>query len=208
MDEKFSEYARNIVGYLSDSLSTFYQGGVDDTKILESWFKRGIPEHFIKVIIHELVNEKGNKVKISDIDKLVKEKYRNFRKEEEKTLRSAYEFENIPEKKVLKLYEILKNVLLEIDIDDFSIIEELKNISGTSKFQLEKDLIRFEGKFFTFLFKHSPFSKDCLTQAREKLESYKFYWPAKTYELTLKALVKKCLKEKHGIPEFTTVKVR
>jgi len=207
MDEKFYKYARNIIGYLSASLPNLYHGNVDDTKILEKWFKKGIPEHFINVIIHEVTQEKGIRTRLSDIDKIVMDRFKTYKEELRKSLRDDFASEAIPERKLEKLYKLLNDILAELEVYDFTALEKLKKLKKENKLSIERQLLEIEGKFYTVLFNYSPFSKECLEQSKKKLEKYKFYWPKRTYLSTLKALIKKCLKEKHGVPEFTVTQI-
>jgi len=205
MGKKFTEYAREIVNYLSESFPSLYHGGSDDSQILRKWYRKRIPEHLIKLIIEELPAKDAKNIKLSDIDRAVMERFASYIREEEKTLRREIERERIPERKLEKLAKLIQNILIEIGVDDLSVAERIGKLSELDTFTAEKELYRVEREFYRMLLRSSPHSKECIERSKEQLKKYRFYWPRDSYFTTLKALVKKCLKEKHEIPEFTVV---
>ncbi|TCK05367.1 hypothetical protein [Phorcysia thermohydrogeniphila] len=202
-EKSLKEYIREIVTHLEEEYpSLFFYSGSNDTAVLRDWYSMQIPLHFVLLVLSE--NPPQGRFTLCDIDRLVRERFKQFTRKEAKFALGSLQEETIPYRKLDKLYTILKSILLELEIDDLSIIERLEELKGLDSLkEIEEELINLEEKFYDFLFQYSPYAESCKHLAVEKLKPYRFYWHEKVYEVTERALIKKCLRKKHGIPEFT-----
>ncbi len=207
MDEKktLGEYVNEVKAALEEVYpNSFFFSGASDMAVIRNWYKLGIPPHFVLLALNN--DSLPNRFSLFDIDEVVRKKYRSFTKTEAKEASVLIASETIPYRKLEKLYTILKSILLELDIDDFSCIDpilELKNLND--KTMIERKLEDLEKKFFSILLENSPFASECLKQAEKRLSRFRFYWKKDIALVTKKALVKNCLKEKHGVPDFSLI---
>jgi hypothetical protein len=202
-EKSLKEYIREIVAHLEEEYpSLFFYSGSNDTAVLRDWYSMQIPLHFVLLVLSE--NPPQGRFTLSDIDRLVRERFKQFTRKEAKFALGSLQEETIPYRKLEKLYTILKSVLIELEVDDLSIIEQLQRLKSCDSLkEIEEELINLEERFYELLFEHSPHSRMCKQLATEKLKPYRFYWHKKVYEVTERALIKICLRKKHGIPEFT-----
>jgi hypothetical protein len=202
-EKSLKEYAKEIVTHLEEEYpSLFFYSGSNDTAVLRDWYSMQIPLHFVLLVLSE--NPPQGRFTLRDIDRLVRERFKQFTRKEAKFALGSLQEETIPYRKLEKLYTILKSILLELEVEDLSIIEELQELKNRDSLkEIEEELINLEEKFFNLLFEYSPHSEACKQMVTEKLKPYRFYWHERVYEVTERALIKKCLRKKHGIPEFT-----
>ncbi len=201
--KSLEEYLNEVKVALEEEYpDSFFFSGASDMAVVRNWYKLGIPPHFVLLALNNDAPPK--RFSLFDIDELVRKKYRSFTRDEAREASVSIYSETIPYRKLEKLYTILKSVLMEVNVNDFSTIEavlELRELND--RVLIEKKLSDIERKFFSVLAKNSPFSHECLRQAERKVSMFKFYWQPKVLSATKKALLKKCLKEKHGVPDFS-----
>ncbi|WP_163328368.1 hypothetical protein GFV12_04770 [Desulfurobacterium thermolithotrophum] len=202
-DKSLSEYIDEIqIGLEEAYPGKFFFSGSNDLSVVRRWYSLNIPLGFVLLALSD--EELPKRFSLKDIDELVVKKFRKYAQDEAKFALGALRKEVIPYAKLEKLYKILQSILLEIGIEDFSLLEKLKELKRIEDIkQLEEELINFEKTFYSFLYKNSPFRKECKNYAEKLLAPYNIYWHKKVLQLTKKALIKKCLKEKYGIPDFT-----
>jgi hypothetical protein len=201
-EKSLKEYIKDIIAHLEEEYPSFSYSGSNDIAILRNWYSMQIPLHFVLLVLSE--SPPQGRFTLSDIDRLVRERFKQFTRKEAKFALGSLQEETIPYRKLDKLYTIIKSVLLELEVDNLSIlerIEELKKLESLKR--IEEELINLEENFYNLILKRSPYTEECRQLVTEKLKPYKFYWQKKVYEVTERALIKKCLKKKHGIPEFT-----
>ena len=202
-EKSLSEYLNEIKTGLEEAYpNSFFFSGVNDTPTVREWYSLDIPLGFVLLTLSE--EKLPRRFSLKDIGDLVKKKFKSYTRKEAKDALGTLREETIPYLKLDKLYKILKSVLLEVGVEDLSILEKLRELKKLEDIrQIENELIRFEETFYEFLSKRSPLGEKCKEVAEKKLSPYRVYWHKKVLQLTEKALIKKCLKEAYGIPDFT-----
>ena len=202
-EKSLSEYLNEIKTTLEETYpGSFYYSGSNDTAVVREWYSLEIPLGFVLLTLSE--EKLPKRFSLKDVRNLVKNRFKNYAKEEAKKALKTLKKDPFPYLKLDKLYKILKSVLLEVGVEDLSILEKLRELKKLEDIrQIENELIRFEETFYEFLSKKSPLGEKCKEVAEKKLSPYRIYWHKKVLQLTEKALIKKCLKEAYGIPDFT-----
>ncbi|SMP02640.1 hypothetical protein SAMN06265339_0063 [Desulfurobacterium pacificum] len=202
--EDFNEYLVN----LKDTVEAAFPGrfifkGVNDRQIVQEWFDLEIPNHLVPLILSDLDDE-GRLPRIfsfSDVNEEVKEGYKRYSKKEATEAAGRIKEETIPYKRIESLAKILRSILLEAGIRKYKLIKELEKLKESENLVLiEEKLSEMEEAFYQLLSEKYP---ECKKIAEKKVSPYKFYWHPKIYEITLKAVEMKCLKEKFKVPDFT-----
>ncbi|WP_457568232.1 hypothetical protein [Desulfurobacterium sp.] len=202
MDKEFSEYANEIVKYISETFPGLHFRGNNDLKIIKEWYYLAIPEKFIMKFVTEM--EENPPSSFEELGKKVIEMYKVEKSRERKQIKMDMHNTNLsPGEKLKCLYNILQDVLLSISVDNVFILEKLKEISELDDELIEEQLEEFEDVFFSYLLNHVPDRERLKRDAAARLEKYRFYWDEKIYKITYRALIKKILRERYEIPEFT-----
>ncbi|WP_457569895.1 hypothetical protein [Desulfurobacterium sp.] len=205
MDRSFSEYAREIIRYISETFPHLHFKGSDDQKIIKRWYHLRIPDNFVMKCVTEMEGDSPKTLK--ELGKRIEKLFKLEKKKERKKINQLYKGPLTTSERLQCLYDILQDVLLSLPVDNVLILEKLREISELDDELIEEQLEIFEDDFFTFLLNNSPDKDEILKEATAKLERYRFYWDEKIYKITYKALVKKILRERYEIPEFTIVVV-
>jgi len=201
-EKDLEKYAQEITTLIKDTFPSFFFSGSNDTPTLREWYSLGIPTSFIHFALDG--ENLRRRFSLKDVRELVKKKFKRYSKEEARKALSTLEEERIPYLRIDKLYTVLKSVLLDIGVEDLSILNKLNKLKDLEDIkEIEKELISFEEEFFRLLEKKAPMSKKCKELAEKRLMPYKFYWKEKVINVTRNALIKRCLKETYGIPDFT-----
>ncbi|OMH40811.1 hypothetical protein [Desulfurobacterium indicum] len=206
MDRSFSEYAREIIKYISETFPYLHFKGSDDQKIIKRWYHLRIPDKFVMKCVTEMQEDSPKTLK--ELGKRVEKLFKLEKKKERKEKKQLYKEGPLTTSERLQcLYDILQDVLLSLPVDNVLILEKLREISELDDELIEEQLEIFEDDFFAFLLNNLPDKDEILKKVTAKLERYRFYWDEKIYKITYKALVKKTLRERYEIPEFTIVVV-
>jgi len=201
-EKGLKEYIKDVIAHIEEEYPSFSYSGSNDSAILRNWYSMQIPLHFVLLVLSE--NPPQGRFTLSDIDKLVRERFKQFTRKEAKFALGSLQEETIPYRKLEKLYTIVKSILLELEVENFSILERLEKLKKRESLKtIEEELINLEEEFYNLIIERSPYTAECRHLVREKLKPYKFYWHKKVYDVTERALLKNCLRKKHGIPEFT-----
>jgi len=203
MDKTLSEYKQEIVAYISQAFPGLQFRGSADMKLLERWYYLGIPNTLIMKYVTEMEDTPPKTLK--ELQTIIEKRFKEDKRKEKKQLKILLKSYSSPQERLRYLYEILQAVLISISVDNILILEKLKELEKCEVETIEVELEKFEELFYKFLFEHSKDKDNILVEAAKKLEPYRFYWSEKIYKITLKALIKKLLKEKYEIPDFTTV---
>ncbi|SNR61787.1 hypothetical protein [Desulfurobacterium atlanticum] len=203
MDKTLSEYKREIVSYISQTFPNLQFRGSADIKLLERWYYLGIPHTFILKYVTEMEDNPPKSLK--ELQEVIERRFKADKKKEKEHLNMLFKSYSSPQERLRYLYDILQAILISISVDNVLILEKLKELENCDVETVEVELERFEELFYKFLFEHSRDKDEILLEAVKELEPYRFYWDEKIYKMTLKALIKKLLKERYEIPDFTTV---
>jgi len=206
MDEikSLEDYAKDLLSCIRDHFGTFQWRGSDDYSVIREWYQMGIEPHYVLLALSES-NINGN-FRLQEVNDIVKRWYRGECKEEANEARKTLRRETLPYNKVEKLAKIVKSVLIELDISDFSIVKKILSLRNyPSLKEVEEALYSLEEEFYKLLEKTSPKAKECKERAEKLLLRYEFYWDENVLKATKKALVRKCLRQIYGIPEFSVV---
>lgn len=202
-EQSLSEYVNELkVGLEEAYPDSFFFSGANDLPTLREWYALNVSLGFVLLALNE--EKLPRRFSLKDIDSLIKKKFRNYARSEAKDALGTLNEENIPYIKLDKLYKILKSILLEVGVKDLSILEILKELRKLEDvMQIERELINFEVTFYKFLFRKSKLADKCKERAEKELFPYKIYWNEGILRLTRSSLIKKCLKDAYGIPDFT-----
>jgi len=200
------EFIKEVLSYIEAEFpNTFYHSGSNDTVLLRKWHSMGItPQH----ISHALSEEPPEgRFTLQDIDSTVPKYYTRFLSQEAEDARNTLEKETIPHERLRKLSKVVKLTLIELGAHDSSIPEQISRLAleESNLLKLERALSKLEEHFYAILLKRSSHTKECLKSAEKALRQYGNYWEPEIVKMTKTALVKKCLKEKHRIPEFSVL---
>jgi len=206
MDEikSLDEYAQEVLDCIRDRYENFSYRGQDDIAVIREWYNLGIEPHYVLMALSE--ENVPDRFTFRDIREIVKQWFfRECRREADEARRS-FSKETLPYNKLEKLYKIVKSILIELQVRDLSIAEKILSLRNyPNLLEVEKALQEIEDRFYEIVEMHSPKLKECREEVKRKLEPYTFYWDVKVYRLTERALIRKCLKREHGIPEFSAV---
>ncbi|WP_297445310.1 hypothetical protein [Desulfurobacterium sp.] len=203
MDRNFNEYAQEIIKYIAETFPNLYFRGNDDLKIIKRWYYLAIPETFIMKCVTEMEGDSPKTLR--ELGKKIENLFKIQKKKEREKINKLYKSPLSAAERLQYLYDILQGILLSLPVDNVLILEKLKDISELDGDLIEEALEGFEDDFFAFFIKYLPEKEEILKEAAAKLERYRFYWDEKIYKITYKALVKKMLRERYEIPEFTIV---
>ncbi|ADU96440.1 hypothetical protein Theam_0468 [Thermovibrio ammonificans HB-1] len=200
MDEREAllNYYREISQFLEDHFEGFRLGGPYDMEVIRQWFRYNLPPYYLL----RLKDELPESFTLRDIGDFV---LRRFLSERNVSfVPSPVGPSSALERLALRVREILG----ELGVSDFSIAERILELAADDDLlEVEKELYSLEKHFFKLLAARSPYAKECREFARKKLEPFRTRWSDKVLALTEQALVKRCLWEKHNVPEFTTATV-
>jgi len=111
-----------------------------------------------------------------------------------------------PYEKISRLISYLNYFLLELKVKDKTLVKKLESLLEEEELLVvERELYKVEEELFKLLKEKSPFYQECLRKALKVTNKFSFYWRGKVLELTKEALIRKCLREKYGIPEFSAL---
>jgi len=206
MDEikSLEDYARDLLSCIRDHFDNFQWGGSDDYNVIREWYQMGIEPHYVALAISE--SNVSGIFRLQEVKDIVKRWYRSECKEEADEARKTLKNETLPYNKVEKLAKIVKSVLIELEASDFSVVRKILSLRDyPSLKEVEEALYSLEEEFYKLLEKTSPKAKKCKERAEKLLLRYEFYWDENVLKATKKALVRKCLRQIYGIPEFSVV---
>ncbi len=203
------DYAKEVWECIKDHFDTYQWGGSsDDFAVIRDWYMIGIEPHYVLFAISEGLSqgEISPNFKLQDIKEFVKNWYKKEAREEAEEARKTFKEDNLPYNKIEKLARIVKSVLIELNISDFSIVDKIISLKNyPNLFEIEKSLADLEEEFLKIVERNSPKAKKCRRRAESLLKKYSFYWDKKIVKLTKRTLVKKCLRRVYGIPEFSII---
>jgi hypothetical protein len=188
-------YANELFSFLQEHFDGWRPSGTNDFLVVEKWFQSQIEPAFLLLLKDELPAT----FNLREIDELVQSRYANY------CLTGQTES---PYQRLNRLIEFVEGLFKELGVEDATLVSRLKELQSEENlesFRVEKRLQEAEEALFQLLKERSPFAKECEERAERLVEDYSFYWHSKVLELTKEALIKKCLREKHGVPEFTVL---
>ena len=206
MDEvkSLKEYAQELVECIRDQYENFFYRGYDDLPVIEEWYSLGIEPHYVLMALAE--EKVPERFTLGDLREPVKRWFFRECKKEAEEARKSFTKETLPHNRIEKLYKIVKSVLMELNVSDFSVASRILSLREyPNLFEIERSLKEIEDQFYALLESHSPHVEECKNRIRKQLDSYSVYWNSKIYKLTARALLRECLKRAHGIPEFSAV---
>lgn len=209
MRQSYKEFAIDMIGRIKESCPTkFYSSGANDNAVLKILYLTSIPDTVIMKTV-EVEAKKRKRFCLADLKSQIFREFKKFTRENPGFSRGELKTEVVPTARLSKL----KNVLVALIIENLGDIDKLQNLSFLEKIEklktkkskqvIEKELYKIENDFYSFLLKEFPDAKDCIKSSIPKVNPYKYYWKRDTYLITLRAIIKRCLKEKYNVPEFT-----
>jgi hypothetical protein len=204
-ERSFKEYLNEVKELLTESFAEkFFFSGASDVQAARELYSLGVEPIYLLYVLQE--EGLGGRFCLSQVKELVKEKYKRDTENDARKAAQSYYCEVLPYRRLEKLAAIVKSVLVKLEVEDFGIVERLKELQEEEELlEIERELMRLEELLFKLLERTSPYAKECEEFASRHLEKYAFYWNEKLLELTKKALLRRCLRLKHGIPEFTAL---
>ncbi len=193
----FKRYLIDLNSLLNEELEGKYYQTSDDNSIAYELFRANVsPIEVLEVFMTILKESPKERLSLRDLRPFLSEL---TQKEQESKVITPYE-------KVSRLISYLKYLFAELEVEDDGIIGKLEKLLEEEElFKIEKELYKVEEELFKLLEATSPFYQECLKKALKATNRFSFYWKGKVLEITRKAIIKKCLREKHGIPEFSAL---
>ncbi|WP_456397476.1 hypothetical protein [Desulfurobacterium sp.] len=205
MDRSFSEYASDIIKYISETFPHLHFKGIEDQKIIKHWYYLRIPSNFVKKCVTEMEGDSPKTLK--ELGRRIEKLFKLEKRKERDKISQLYRSPLTTSERLQCLYDILQDVLLSLPVDNVLILDRLKEIREFDDELVEEQLEIFEDDFFAFLLNNLSDKDEILKEVTARLERYRFYWDEKIYKITYKALIKKILRKRYEIPEFTIVVV-
>jgi hypothetical protein len=204
-ERSFKEYLNEVKELLTEGFAeNFFFAGASDVQAARELYSIGVKPIYLLYVLQE--EGLSGRFCLSQVKELVKERFKREAEREAKQAVQSYYGEVLPYKRLEKLAAIVRSLLVKLEVEDFGIVERLIELQEEEELlEIERELMRLEELLFKLLESRSPYSKECKEMADKYLEKYAFYWNEKLLELTRKALIKKCLRLKYGIPEFTAL---
>ncbi len=195
--EAFRRYLIDLNNLLNEELEGKYYQTSDDTTIAYKLFKANInPIKVLEVFMNIQRESPKERLSLKDLKPFLKELTEKEREEEVIT----------PYEKITKLIDYLNYLFLELKVKDKTLVRKLESLLEEEELLVvERELYKVEEELFKLLKEKSPFYQECLKRALKATNRFSFYWKGKVLDLTKEALIKKCLREKHGIPEFSAL---
>ncbi len=195
--EAFRKYLLDLNSLLNEELEGKYYQTLDDSSIAYELFKAKVnPIKVLEVFMTILKESPKERLSLRDLRPFLREL---TEKEQEGKAITPYE-------RVSKLISYLKYLFAELGVEEDNLIRKLEKLLEEEElFKIEGELYRIEEELFKLLEANSPFYQECLKRALKATNRFSFYWKGKVLEITRKAIIKKCLREKHGIPEFSAL---
>lgn len=195
--EDFRRYLIDLNNLLNEELEGKYFHSSDDTKIAYKLFKAGInPIKVLEIFMNIQRESPKERLSLKDLKPFLKEL---TEKESEEEVINPYE-------KISRLISYLNYFLLELKVKDKTLVKKLESLLEEEELLVvERELYKVEEELFKLLKEKSPFYQECLRKALKVTNKFSFYWRGKVLELTKEALIRKCLREKYGIPEFSAL---
>jgi hypothetical protein len=206
MDEikSLEDYAKDVLSCIRDYFGDFQWRGSDDYNVIREWYHMGIEPHYVLLAISES-NVKGN-FRLREVNEIVKRWYRKECRKEASEARETLNEETLPYNRIEKLAKIVKSILIELEISDFSVVKKILSLRDyPSLKEVEKTLYSIEEEFYKLLETSSPKTEECRKKVKDLLSRYEFYWDENVLKASEKALVRNCLRKIYGIPEFSVV---
>ncbi len=175
MDEK--EYIKRAIEEVRDVSNAFL--GRSEVALLKKWFNEAVPfEEAVKLLLEHVKKTKSARL-------------RNISPQE-------YPVQNPSQKIVSQIKQIVKNLNLPPHI-----LKEIESAFALEPLEREKRLAELEAEFFALLFKNVPDADRLLLKAYRQVEEFRYFWSEAVFDRTLRALVKRYLREEYEVPEFT-----
>jgi len=199
MDKKeaFSKYLNDLRSLLSESFDgKFYFSGANDMDAARELFNKQIEPLQVMMILQE--EEMDRPFNLSEVKRLVLKKV--FSSQEAEPYCA-------PEERIEELRHFVSFLLSELNApDDYGIVKKLAELASEEDLlKVESELYKIENNLFKLLKLHSPHYQECARVAAKKVKKFSFYWDKKVLSLTEKALIRECLRKKHGIPPFSSL---
>ncbi len=203
MDKSLSKYVERVAGYISQVFPSLQFRGSNDVKVIERWYHLGIPDKSVMSYVTEM--EESAPKSLKELQKEIINRFKIEKRKEKKNADMLLRSYVSPQERLRYLYTSLQAILLSLPVDNVIILEKLREMEDFDNDLIEKELESFEEVFYKFLYSNSQERNEIFKKATDRIASYRFYWDEKVCKMTLKALIKKLLKEKYEVPDFTIV---